>query len=525
VDLLKKRLRDDVAGRPLVLFEKEKSALVIAALDGKAARLGLYPGQALAEARAMHPGLYVAPADAAGDARAFRALCEKLLRYSPFVGMLSPGDVVLDITGGAHLFGGEAALLDDVLRRLTAAGIKARSAIADSPGCACALAHYGRMRIAAPGEAKAALADLPVAALRLSAETVAALRRLGLQRIGQLYELPRAPLAARFGAELLTRLAQALGEEKEPISPLFPAPDHFAEARLVEPIATVEAILAAAAQLAPKLESKLETAGLGARRVELTLLRVDNVPYTIFLRLSRPSCKAAHLLKLLERRLEDRHDEREAGFGYDALRLCAFNCARLETAPLSAFEQAGAGDALPELIDRLVGRLGPDNVGAPVLRNSHIPEKSAAFAASPFPPPRSGEGGERGARAGGGAEAQNPPSVARTSSGDTSPASGGGKENAALRPLKLLPAPEPIQATALLPDGAPKRFVWRRVPYAVKKAAGPERISPEWWTEDEARTRDYYRVEDEEGRRFWLYREGLYGLDASPQWFLHGFFG
>ncbi|MEX0644830.1 MAG: DNA polymerase Y family protein [Parvularculaceae bacterium] len=479
---------------PVVLYEKAKSALRITGGDAAADAAGLYAGQPLADARAMQPNLIAAPADPAGDWKAFRAAAERLTRYTPLVGVFAPGDAFLDIAGCAHLFGGEAALMADILARVSRETVEARASVADSPGAAWAIAHYARGAIIRSGEAKTALADLPVAALRLEPEAAEGLCRLGLKRIGQLYDLPRAPLAARFNAGLLRRLAQALGSEDEPISPILPAPDFTVETRLPEPIQSQDAITAFLERLAPSLEARLEREGKGARRFELALFRVDNHLHRLSVGAMAPARDAGHIIRLFKNRLDDVHDAREAGFGYDLLQLKAFDCAPFEEAA-ATFGTRDEARAFEALQDRLINRLGPSRVCAVRLRNSHIPERSAAFEpvmgnAPDFPPPQNGGGEQK-------------------------------------RPLKLLPLPEPIEAMAEVPDGPPVRFIWRRVSYAVKRASGPERIADEWRDKTAlGPTRDYYRVEDGEGRRYWIFREGLYERETTrPQWFLHGFFG
>jgi protein ImuB len=491
-DRLKRRLSPDRDTKaPLVLYEKAQSALRITAGDAAAEAAGLYAGQPLADARAMQPTLVAAPAEPEKDAKAFRALAERLTRYTPLVGVFAAGDAFLDIAGCAHLFGGERALVADILARLSHEGIEARASIADSPGAAWAAAHYSRDTIIPSGETKAMLAALPVAALRLEADAAGGLARLGLKRIGQLYDLPRAPLAARFNADLLSRLAQALGLEDEPISPILPAPDFCVETRLAEPIQSVDAITAFLERLAPSLEARLEREGQGARRFELALFRVDNHLHRLHVGAMAPARDAGHIIRLFKNRLDDVHDEREAGFGYDLLQLKAFDCAPFEEAAATFDASPGEG-AFNALQDRLMNRLGASRVLTVRLRNSHIPEKSAGLepvmGASPAP---------------------------------------AADEITSARPIKLLLSPEPIEAIAEVPDGPPLRFVWRRVSYAVRRASGPERIADEWRNKPEpGPTRDYYRVEDGDGRRYWIFREGLYEREtATPQWFLHGFFG
>ncbi len=488
-DRLKRRDASFREGGPLVLYEAAKSALRIYAGDAEAEALGFYRGQPLADARATHR-LVAMKADPAADAAEFLRIAEWLLRYSPHVGIFTAGDAVLDITGCAHLFGGEAALIEDALARFTHARIEGRAAIADSPGAAWALAHYGREPIIACGSARAALAGLPVAALRIEEEAGEGLRRLGLKRIGQLYDLPRAPLTARMGAHVLRRLAQALGDIDEPINPIRPAPEFSAEVRLVEPIASTDAILFCLEDMAPRLEAALTREGKGGRRFELALFRVDNHVARISVGTARPTRRPQAILRLFKDRLADIHNHQDAGFGYDLMRLSAFDCAVYEAAP-AAFDRPQTDGDLADLVDRLANRLGPSRVCRIRLQNSHIPERSAVLVPA-FSGNRDSGVGSR--------KPQTP------------------------RPVKLLVHPEPIDAMAEIPDGPPIRFRWRRISYAVKKASGPERIAGEWrHVEEPAPTRDYYRVEDDAGRRFWICREGFYGENAK--WFLHGFFG
>lgn len=496
---------------PLVLYEKAKGALRLSACDDAARAAGLWPGQPLAEARAVFPRLDARPADPAGDARAFRRLALGLSRWSPFVGVPGTGEAVLDVAGVAHLFGGEAALCDDAVRRLAGAGWRARAGLASTPGAAFAAAFAG-LGVVAPGEERGRLAGLPVESLRLEEACTEGLRRLGLKRIGQLYDLPRAPLAARFGPLLLRRLDQALGAEEEPIEPIAPPPDYAAEARLVEPVSSAEAVEAILDRLARDLERRLARDGAGGRRFELALYAVDHRMRRLAVGAARPVRGAAHVLRLFKNRIEAVYDPREAGFGYDMARLSAYGAEPLHAAPLAfAALEKGRPDetgrdgdgGLCELQDALASRLGESAVRRPVVIDAHLPEKAGAFVGAASPRP--------GALL---------PSAAHRQSRDRP------DERTTDRPLLLLPAPEPIDAVAAVPDGAPSRFVWRRVARRVVRARGPERIAAEWLARPApAPTRDYYAVEDAEGRRFWVYREGLYEREtARPRWFLHGVF-
>jgi protein ImuB len=480
---------------------------VLHAVNAAGQRLGLRPGQSHADARAIAPDLTVAPAEPEMEARALKALALWFERFSPSVAIDAdpPGaqGLRLDMTGGAHLFGGEAALLEEMGRRLDHAGIPASLAMADTSGAAWALARHGPSArcIAPPGAAREALADLPVEALRIEAEAGRLLARLGLRRIGDLYALPRAGLARRFrgeaGLNLVRRLDQALGVEAEPLKSEHPPADYRVWQAFAEPLIAVEGVGFALPALTQALAAQLERDGMGARALALDAFRTDGRRVRLTAALSAPSRAAAHMLRLFKDKGLERLD---LGFGADALMLSA-----LTAEPLAA-RQDGLGtsdeprteahaEALAGLIDRLKARLGEDAVRRPVPFESHLPERSERWLRASAAAPRV-------------------------------PASGPGRP----RPLLLLEPSEPLEAIAELPDAAPTRFVWRRVAHRVVKAEGPERLSPEWWRDapTTARTRDYYAVEDEAGRRFWLYREGLYGredADALPTWRMHGVWG
>jgi protein ImuB len=482
---------------PLALTERTTHGLVLAAVNPAARALGLRRGQAHADACAVIPALESHPAEPEREAAMLRRLALWAERFSPLVGVdeLQAGfeGLLLDMTGGAHLFGGEGALIGEIERRLAKAGVPARAAIADTPGAAWALARFADDRISPPGRTREAIAALPVEALRLQDRALKLLRRLGLRRIGDLYPLPRAGLARRFGAEegmaLVRRLDQVMGAEAEPIEPVRPAPLYRAWRAFAEPIIDIEGVAHVLPDLIDALAAQLQRDGRGARRLVLTAFRVDGRTTAIEAGLSAPGAAPAHLLRLLKERGLERLD---LGFGADALMVCAHKSepARIRQTDLAP-HAAGAGEAgLEALVDRIEARLGEGAVRAPALRKSHLPERSEAWVAPFSETPVEAEPGRP-------------------------------------RPLFLLDRPEPIEAVAELPDSAPARFVWRRVACKVARAEGPERISSEWWRADQ-RTRDYYRVEDEDGRRYWLYREGLYGREDAerlPSWWMHGVFG
>ena len=475
---------------PLAIVAKIKSALRIVALDESAEKLGLTRGMALADARAMIPALGVADDDPAAD----RALLEEIAnwaeRYTPLVALDGGNGLFLDITGAAHLFGGEEALVADLVARLTAQGFFARAAIADTPGAASAAARFTDVAVVAAGGAPALLTPLPLAALRLDRDTVFAMERVGLKTIGQIVGAPRAPLATRFPLRLLQRLDQAFGIDEEAISPRRPPPFFIAERRFAEPISREEDIAATLSSLAATLAQSLEIKGEGARQLEFSLFRVDGHVARVAVGAGRPVRAPKLILDLFREKFAALgSDEIDASFGFDMARLSVTVSAPSDPEQIDLAGEAIAEADLDGLVDRIGARLGPESVGRVVPRESHIPERNQTI-----------EDGRSGALSS---------VVGRPSSSS---------------PFCLFARPEPVEAIAEVPDGPPVTFRWRRALYRVARAEGPERIAPEWWRED-AFTRDYFRVEDSAGHRFWLFREGLYGRElTAPRWYLHGVF-
>ncbi|HVY56826.1 MAG TPA: DNA polymerase Y family protein [Xanthobacteraceae bacterium] len=488
---------------PLTVAAPVKSALRLTAVNDAAARLGLKPGIAVADARAMYPALVVAEADPQADQRLLEAVADWCDRYTPMVGLDRPDGLVLDVTGCAHLFGGEAALCRDLIRRLAAQGLRARAAVADTVGCAWGVARLGRVPIVPVGATRETMAPLPLAALRIHPDTVAALAGVGLKCVADVLDRPRAPLAARFGIDLIRRIDQALGREDESIAPRRPPPVYVAERRFADPIALEADVLATVERLARQLALSLERHGEGARMLRLTLFRADGKVQHLSAATSRPVRAPDVVRRLFVERLAAVGEACDPGFGFDIVRLAAD-----VTEPLDPVESGfGVPDHAAEfarLVDRLGARFGLDSVRRMVPHDTHIPE----FAAVDVPAHVAGE----------------------TSSGEVracaAPA-GVPDSLAPARPIHLLERPEPIKAIAEVPDGPPVRFRWRFVMHEIAVAEGPERIAPEWWRDGVGRTltRDYFRVETRDGARFWLYREGLYGKGAAhPSWFLHGLF-
>ncbi|WP_245624521.1 Y-family DNA polymerase [Belnapia moabensis] len=477
---------------PLVTRAHDGRRLVVAAANRAAQALGLRPGMPLAHAQAMVPGLEAAAADPEGDADALADLAAWCLRYSPLTAPDPPDGLWIDVTGCAHLHGGEETMLKDLVGRLIRSGIAARAAIADTPGAAWAMArHVGEAISVVPPAGQAdGIALLSVAALRLPSETVAGLRRLGLDLVGQLVSTPRGPLARRFGAEALRRLDQALGYAPEPITPVVPPEAVQHSLAFPEPLLTAEALRFAIDRLAEAVCVGLERAGLGARHLDLLFERVDDATKILRAGMARPTRDPRHLARLLGERLE----EVDPGFGVAAMRLVVTLAEPL--APTQATTSLGTPEApevdIAPLVDRLAARFGAGRVFRVVPVESDVPERSARRA-----PPFADLG-----------RVAWPPGLRR--------------------PVRLIAPPQPVQVLSVLPDQPPAAFTWRRVRHRVRRADGPERIAGEWWRRDGERraVRDYWAVENEEGRRFWLYRRGD-GADPATgdlAWFLHGIF-
>lgn len=478
---------------PLALIEKCRGALRIAAVDAEARALGLKPGMALADARVRVSTLRTADHDPAADARWLDALAGLCGRYSPSVAIDAPETILLDLTGCTHLFEGEAALAEDAALRLRKAGAWVRSACADTPEAAAALARFGE-----PGAADmAAIHRLPVAALRLAPEAEMVLVRAGLKTIGDLASRATPPLTARLGTLATAALARLLGRADSRIIPRQALPDLVFGRRLAEPVAQVEAALLILTDLMGEAASALDERGRGGRRFVTRFCRTDGAVRDLTIETGLPTRDPAVVMRLLRERIEALADPIDPGFGFDVIRLWV-----AVTEPLTAeqprldSESRPEGDTLAGLLDRLSVRVGAGRLRRFVSQDTHIPERAVCavpVAKAPTPaawePPPSGE----------------PP----------------------LRPLHLFDPPQPIAVTAAaFPDGPPKQFQWRQKRHDIVHYEGPERIGAEWWRRDDnaGLTRDYYRIEDTRGYRFWVFRHGLYREKPDPRWYLHGLF-
>jgi protein ImuB len=479
---------------PFALIETVRQVRRLSAVSREGAALGLYPGQKATDAHALVPELSTAEAEPEADAAALTALVDWCVRFSPAVAADPPDGLFLDIAGVAHLWGGEAEMLDDFRARTAANGLSFRLAVADTPGAAWALARFGPDgTISPPGGQADLLARLPPVALRLDPADAAQIERLGLRRVGQLMAIPRAPLGRRFGQRTLDRLDQALGRAPEALAFRRPPTPWIARLAFFEPISTPEDMARVTNDIAAKLCARLEAEGQGARRFELGFHRLDGKTLPLAVGLSLPGRDARRIARLFQPKLETV----DPGFGIESVTLAAYEVepvsgrqVRIETASDPAVE-----DGLAPLVDRLTNRLGPERVWRAAPVESHVPEQ-AVRRGKPLGEPKT-------------------------------PA----WDREAPRPVRLFRRPEPLDGVvALTPDDPPRLFRWRGQLHQVRRAEGPERIGEEWWKEaiedvSVTRVRDYYRVEDADGARFWLFRAGLYQPGEPAKWWLHGLFG
>ena len=483
---------------PVALTRSVGGGVRLAAVDRRAAAAGLAPGLTLADARARVPDLEAFAHDPHADCDWLERLADACLRYSPLVAAEPPDGVTIDIAGCVHAFDTEGRLATDVEARFARRGLLVRHAFGDTAAIARALARFAGAP--APDEA-GAVRRLPVAALELDEEATTALARAGLKTVGEVMARPLAGLAARFGEGAVAAVRALAGEGARPIVPRRPAAPIVVERRFAEPIARSEDALAVLAELAAAAAARLAERHQGGRRWEARLFRSDGEVQRLTVETGTPTRDVALLGRLWRERVDALADPLDPGFGYDLVRLDVTLAERLDASQLrlEGGEAQAREGAVAELVDRLSTRLGPARVRRYAPRDRHLPEQAELTlpAARPAPPaawptPEPGE----------------PP----------------------LRPIYLFDPPQRIETVmAEVPDGPPRRFRWRRTLHEVARAEGPERIAGEWWRRAGAAppVRDYYRVEDRRGRRFWIFRHGLFGEDddgEAPRWYVHGLF-
>ena len=478
---------DDVA---VVLATEGPHGPVIHATNRAARLAGIGAGARVVDMRAICPDLQVEYSDVAGDKQALDRLALWARRWCPWTVVDGPDGLIFDTTGADHLWGGEPAMLVEMETRLSLLGLSSRLAVAPTWGAAWALARFGPVRAICPFDQLAArIAPLPVAGLRLDGDTLLLLQRLGLKTIGSLAEVPRLSLARRFirsalPANPLLRLDQVMETLAEPVASIEAQPRIRAEARLSEPIQDPTHYLPS---LCADLCAQLAHAGLGCRKLYLTVYRTDGEVSMVDLIIASGSRDPHHLHGLFKGKLE----RINPGFGFDLITLDAGMVEPLGTVQTRLDGRAEADVQLPQLIDRLAARFGSKAIKQPILQASYMPERAESW------------------------------SNAAPKNHTTFP------DLVKERPIRLLTSPEEIRVLYAVPEGPPAQFMWRKQIHRVARYEGPERIAPEWWKDRPGtRLRDYFKIEDQTGRRFWLFREGLHedGRGGDPRWFLHGMF-
>jgi protein ImuB len=511
IDRIKRQLARGNAARgeedhPSIVVAKQNNALQIFALDDAAAHLGLGIGIPLANARAICPELAVFDADEAADAKALSGIADWCDRFTPLVALDLPHGLYLDITGCVHLFGGEAALMRLVCDALTVQGFAVSAAIAGTAVCARTMTRHVHGCIVEDGGEAESVKPLPVSALGADASVVTGLRRAGLKTIGDVASRERHEITARFGADFTTLLEQALGQSDAPISPRKPLPDYIVEKRFAEPIATEAVISATLSRLAGMLVTAMAQQGKGARRLEAWFFRTDGAVRAIAVDTGQPVTRPDVIDRLFRERLDALSDPLDPGFGFDLVRLSASRTEIVVQQQRDLDANVHDNDQLAALIDRIAARIGGRRVVVHLPQETHIPERAVLAA----------------------------PAQHHLAAAECAAWPARVEDEPPLRPLRLFERPEPIHVPfATVPDGPPHHFTWRRATHAVVRVEGPERIAMEWWKQDgQTLTRDYFRVEDEAGLRFWIYRDGLYGSElvteegkpAPSSWFVHGLF-
>ena len=471
---------------PFVLSVPDHGRIVISAVNLQAEQQGIAIGMSVADARAIFPSIHVIEDQAELSSRLLKGLAEWCIRYTPFVAMELPDGLILDVTGCAHLWGGEIKYLSDIKNHLEGFGYSIRIAIADTIGAAWAASRFNQSPcIIKTAEHTTALMSLPPAALRLETDAIELLEKLGLRQIKDFIAMPRSVLRRRFGSQLLKRIDHAIGHEEEILEPVVPVESIAERLPCIEPIVTRRGIEIALQNLLKILCERLQAEGKGVRRCCFKCFRVDGKIEKIEIGTNRATYNAQHVFKLFELKL----DSIEPALGIELFLLKAQKVEEVIIVQEKLWDQQSGIQtvALMELLDRFMGRFGADHIHRYLPDEHHWPERSIKPAASVDEKPTTSWIVDRP------------------------------------RPLQILPKPEPIEVTAPIPDYPPMLFRYRGKLHTIKKADGPERIEQEWWIE-KGKHRDYYCVEDEEGHRYWLFRLGHYDAEKSYGWYLHGYF-
>lgn len=480
------RRRPELRDSVFVSAAAQRGRMVIHAASVAAQQKGICAGMVVADCRAICPEMLVLEAAPGLSEQLLTAMAQWCIRYTPVAGIDPEEGVVLDVSGCPHLWGGERAYLEDIHRRFSVMGYTTKLAMADTIGAAAAAAKYSMQHISIIPEGKQldAMLPLPAAALRLEPALRERLQKLGLQQISSFIHMPRRALQRRFGITLLQRLDQALGQAIEPLVPIRPVTVYQERLPSLEPIRTATGIEIALQQLLEQLCKRLEQEAKGLRECKLTCYRIDGRQQEVAIATNRPSRNTAHLLRLFETHIS----HIEPDLGIEVFVLEAPVVEDLAGSQEAIWQQGTTTDesAVAELLDRIAGRVGAEAIKRFLPDEHYWPERSM-----------------------------------RVTHSLSEPASTYWRTDRP-RPVQLLVKPEPIEVTVAIPDYPPVLFRHKDELHRIRKADGPERIEQEWWLQ-EGLYRDYYCVEDEQGRRYWVFRLGHYDRD-EPQWFLHGFF-
>jgi protein ImuB len=469
---------------PFVFAKPERNRMVITAANPVAEAQDIYAGMMAADAKACSSDLQVLDDIPGKAAELLKDLGLWCIRYTPFVAIDLPDGLMLDISGCAHLWGGEREYYREITHKLRERGYDVRGAIADTVGSAWAVARFGKKTpLIAPGKQTEAILNFPPAALRIEHDNLQKLQKLGLNQIKAFISMPRPVLRRRFGEAFVSRIEQVLGLREEIITPLIPPVAYQDRLPCLEPIKTVKGIEIAIQTLLEKVCVRLKSEGLGMRKASLKCFRIDGKMVQVGISTTRATGHVTHLFKLFELQIS----KIEPALGIELFLLEATRVEEVDQKQeaLWAAHPGLEDTALAELLDRLAGKIGANAIQRYLPVEHYWPERAIKPAAS---------------------LAEKPATTWRTDR---------------VRPVRLLHHPEPVEVMALVPDYPPKFFIYKGKRHEVTKADGPERIEREWW-QDTGAHRDYYAVEDNNGQRYWLFRLGHY--DNTPQWFLHGFF-